>query len=717
MGPYTIANWGVVLNFLRVRPGSEKNVVARLRRADPQSRFYWCFGHYDILHLKLIEGSSHLPSPPSDPDIYQAVLLTTLGWQGPFCTPHLGDWPEPSGATVTLLKLNPAALEEVGMELELQTLGYLSDNISPYTLASLGHSEIVMFRLGGDLSVLLEGVTGTSTLTVADVLRDRRGTECGSRSLFTKSHTIPLASFRRVVHTGEFNELRGMIEPVLRISCRPGAEPGVVQSLPADPAFDTAHVYGRYDLRIRYRFPVLAGDYLRSLLEFRGSMANTTDLHQTVTDLFRGNDGLRQQSSDGLPIKPIAPQGSEAFKSAAILRSYLRNLNLPENLRRMLAEFEARYVACEADQYVSTEYRDMQGFIHHLAARLAEALRDLEKGRYTHFHNRINDLESQLGVATDALYQRYASVEAHLQGVSFPVFASSVGLNRVIAAASRIVQRVYDHAFLARYGTIWEGYVCFWDGSFRCAAGDIHSFPADKALAPLAWDALTHELGHGAWRASQSRPRMTERLLREVFAQWFDFHYFHPELSAAQFVLRAWRSWIKVPRVWLDKRHYLLRSLLVYCLSEKQSLRDALGDRYKVVPFVRGLRERMVNMLTESVPGFDQYVSGSSPEIDWLWIEGTAVKSGMPFLLDQCEDTHDPYLRGRINRGTGKADRQAEQILLGRVVTGGIGNPLRVIKTLASLTDADNFAVSMALIFSLAYDFRSAQARRVEPRT
>ena len=553
--------------------------------------------------------------------------------------------------------------------------------------------------------------------------------------MFIKALTTPLISFEYVLEPGDYGLLEGDVRPRLRLSCEPGAEERVLAGFPTDLRAEACHSYGRYDLTITYDQPIAASEYLKMLMEFRRS-APAEVVYQTVTE-FEGAacfpTSLAGEEKPSFGPREEAPL-SEPVSLVQTLNPFLTESLLPENLRRVLGDFVARYLACEADQYISTEYRDMRGLMKYLIKQLKGAMDDAkaaEAGSRTDFFARVNVLEQLLELASAALYQRYASVEAHLEGVSFPLFAPFAGFNRVIAAASAIVSDVYNSALLAERNLIWEGFVCFAEAGFQHVQGDIYTIPVSDGLAPLRWEPLTHEVSHGAVDAlsldvlKEGRlqefmdgiARDWERpwgvgapvdLLGEFFAHWFDKVYFHPDVTTEEFVRYLWSSWIDVPIVWASKWRYLLRSLLMFSLADRARLKATADDRESRKAFIRECRVNMTELVRQETEQFSTYTSDVD-DADWEFVQDRVWTLGLPFLLERCVPTFDRSLLDHVTREDDEAQSQAQRLASGEVITRELANPLRLLHHLRASTSSAQVAPAMALIISLANDFRQKQ--------
>ena len=724
MSPHVVANWGVGLTFLRVSPGRE---VAVARRLASNGDAYWCFGHYDLLHIQPIRETHPLPESPQDVNVSQAVQLYSTAWQDPEPTPDFDDWPSSSAGTVSLLKLDHHLVQERGLQFELDCRECISGNFSRHVLTSLGHSELIVFQFGDNIADLLDRITKLTSYTERD-LPNKSAERTGTRPLFAKSFTTALVSVKKILEPGAFEDLQGNIRPTLHLSCQPGAERSVLATAYETLTAEAVHTYGRYDLTLDIKRPVSASTYLKGLLDLRKAVP-TNVLYQTVTEL---EGTVCEPAKEPTTYAPESP--SEAKETAAQLQTIYADHNLDIILRKMVAQFHGLYLACEADQYTSTEFRDMRGFIGYLGfqyTKIVDARRDEDSDAE---FNLINSIEQELQIATRALYQRYASIEAHLQGAPVPIFTTALGFNRVIAAASAIISDVYNSSFLPSRNLKWEGFVAFDDSGNQYSRGDVYTLQSAHVLSPLLWRQLTHEIGHGAVEAlglsildddriehfleplSLATPSLAfghhayVNLFWEIFAHFFDKGYFHPEEPTQDFLADLWESWLAVPNVWVNKDFYLLRSLLVALFPKQTELRDASTDREKMLALIRTVRVDMVSLLKKRDGRFNEFVQEIEVQDRWQAIEGIAFSVGIEFLLTACFPVFDKELKGRIWRRDDDANAQAKIIARGEIVTDEIANPLRTLQVLQHDLKSTDFRASLALIISLSADFRNRQA-------
>jgi len=723
---YTLADWGLDAAFMRIRPGSEDRLSTWLRRRHERgSRLFKCFGHYDMVQISATISFSELSSLHADADILQVCRLGALAWESPFASRKPEDWPEWSAATLTLLKLHPDAVESRGLEFELATLRHTAAIPGSNVFSSLGHSEVVLLLQGDDLEALLRQVTLLITETAVSDILVTNEPRVDDASAFVRSLTFPLVSYERVFDRGRYDELKGEAAPKLRIACQPGAEDKIAAALPEQMRQLARHTYGRFDVAVTSTAKLPLAEFLESLIEFRKAFSYGDALYATHTEF------------DCEPLAPGSGKYSDARREPKgpreILPDFaelLGNGQIPLHLRAAVADFLGRYLACEADQYLASEFRDMIGFVRYVHRLLTQFVAHLDDRRADRAFLIQDILEQLLELGSVGLYQRYATIEAHLEGVPYPPFSSTVGSNRVIAAASCIPLFAYSEGLRpAGDASAWDGFACFSDRGFQNSPGEILTYASWTLLDPTAWMTITHEIGHGAYdalkltviepsaidrfyQALQKAPAF-ESLKRsdlfwELFAHWFDYRYFHPHTSVGEFITEVWQSWIDVPMVWEQKGGYLFRSFLVYLTDQPAALAATAEEPEQRRKYLDEALQRMLTALGDKVERFDQYMLTVTEQ------QLTDVREAAFYSLDvyvDCETTFRKEVYDALTAHHEDAKRQAELLSSRIVVLDHVRNPIAVLLSLRRSQGGRpcSLGVAGAVILTFCYDFKRRQ--------
>lgn len=739
-----LANWVCQLNFFRVCPGSDKEARASLEngtQAGDSSRHYKCFGHYDLVQISY-KGQPSSARMYGSPYILQSVSLPLFPWSNNLITKQTIGWLDNAPLVLLVLfKLHPIVIRDLGLKGELAALHYLAsrlgqDRTSIFT--SLGHNEVVAIIKGNNFRDLLSCVAKIRDhASIGDVF--------GSGSMgfgsinnkdmpaFVNTTSFPLVSYELVLDTGNYQLLQGNVRPVLMIRCQPGSDKALIAGLPTGDkvAFEC---FGKEDILVMYSDEVALADFTKQIVTLRESWRDHPGLCDTSTYLLGGYETAEEQKPTLHPEVRLS-MPDECAHAIGSLSFALESDWLGKDTKVQLEQFLNRFANCAADVYVSAEYADMLGFLHFLET----LLRRIESQFAVHHHQEAqiekDVLSGLLNLANNALHQRYAGIEAHLEGVPSPLFTATEGVNRVILAAGEIPMYVLNEVLVnERNGELWPGFVMFSEiYSYQAFQGDILSYPIRALLDPLgSWTTITHEISHFAFvllnfkgHILDALEKMTEGLRKhpaypragflqivwELFAHWYDFRYFYGGEDIHYFIKDLWRGWLQVPTVWVKKKEYLVRSLLMYLYSEREELAAKATSKSKYKLYIKSRFTQMMGYLIDEIREMPSFMNEVKPKDIRATIIDAFYFSGIFEIFESR--FFNEHIYNQLNSGYSDLQKHIRLLENGEVITGEIENPkallFSLVKKLRGQGTLSPMNTQVAIILSFANDYRRRQ--------
>jgi hypothetical protein len=706
--------------------------------------YYKCFGHYDIVKLSL-RGPSPEHTFNISPNVLQCISLFGIRWSDPSISKPLPEWlADAPLILLVLFKLHPSLLSNYGLKGEMRVLQYLAHQLQSADanlMTSLGHSEVLAFLKGEDLSTMLRTVAKIrDEATIGDVFQDNHslsGNKASPLPAFAKSTSFPLISYELVLDGNHFDRVRGLVKPVVTIRCQPGSDEAIASSLRKHAIGQALECYGKEDILLWFQEGMEIGDFTSKIMSFREDWRDHPGLYSTLT-FFLGVPEHETERRESVPDEaslsvPVSCQEVLNRLAAVVEGDWLEDSVVGE-----VVSFANRLSSCAADPYICVEFGDMLGFTEYLVSLLTTMKDDIQKGEYDSSERAKGILLDQIHTANEALYQRYSGIEAHLEGVPFPPFFSHAGINRVVLAAADFPFFAINEGFAkVRDDRYWPGFVTFSESSpFQVLNAEILSFPSRSLFAPVdEWPTISHEISHIAERVLKFRehtepsfkdlirrlrgqPFFTERemlqLWDEMFAHWFDFCYFFEAKDIDYFIEQLWVGWLKVPMVWRGKDRYLLRSLLMYIWGRYQKFVETSKGRKERQEFIKSCYSDMVKRLGAKSQRFQQFMAAIKLDDEEHVLRGAFWLSGVFRTFEIFKELSiENGLYQRLNVPYQNLEQHLNLLENGKVVCDEIPNPKTLLfqlkeRLLRKGVDIHP-RVSLAVILTLSNDYRRRQ--------
>jgi hypothetical protein len=592
------------------------------------------------------------------------------------------------------LKLNPEFFQRQPQAARWQAAKYLREHFqSVHVFFGLGYSELLVLAGDENLPELLATVT---QLRQSSVDEDGNGDP-----LFVRTTTYPLVSVDRIHRPKKYEELKGTIHPTVTIICTPAYEDAILDSLPTG-RFLVRNLYGDSDLILYWPSEngIGFGEFAAWLAEFREQWSTTDAVVRTTSYL----EGKRSQS-DRTPRRHPAVRVTEQLYPQLFAK--LEKLR-PLALRASVTDLLLRLAACVQDRTITADYRDMLKTFPYVESVvnviISEKPLDLEvvKARLT-----LTEI-ADLGRA--AINQRYAGLETHPETLAHSQAPLLCDIRSLILAASSLPHHIFGR-LRSNGQTLWAGYVLFGSTYWPLLhEQNILALPAASTFRPIEeWWKMTHEVAHAIYRIFKVKRKIddpaifegleeaygksavnVERVIGEIFANWFDWKYIFRR-DTSFFLEHVWRSWLTFPLVWERKRQYLVRSFAVFLAGSLQELEQSLtAGRYAdhAEPYLRKEWEKFQQILRR-VPRGDEYFSQvKASMLEHVFREILTIALLIEFFETKFETACDVQgLEGRLNPPYENVDAHVDQLWSGAIVSDGIVNPcelhLRLLKRLS----------------------------------
>jgi hypothetical protein len=521
---------------------------------------------------------------------------------------------------MVVLQLNHALLSEHGrlseaydpsliMSLSTVLSSGVATDVALYP--TLRAQEYVCFFGGPSIDELLKRADSLR-MVPASFIESWKG-ECAN--LFGSLETLPLV---RYGPDGALpaSTLKGDIQPILFLGCRPGAESTVGRAWRSKHT-SVRHAFGRSDLVVEWKKPVSAASFVQQVVAERKHARTSCDLLFTSTTLSLEESDLYSDLAD--EESPASSEGTEAEHRpdlAEIDDFMKRIINMSESSPEadaFLAELQAVILECRStlarlDRSNSTE---IEAFLH-VTLEVADeimngsrALEDTEAGERTKLEERLSSLKT-------ALAQRAPRGRVAASGLSSALSANDGYYGRVLQAAAFIPMSLHDLCTrhlppsLHDWKGDWLGFIEFGERLGPNAhEGEVIELPRYFVFTPFEnWWMISHEAWHTlyvrafereyGWVVRELEQRhggmsapFVKRMTRELFANWMDCLYcFSDNIDSSgfpddtSFQRLVWSHWSRLfPRTELPLE-YLQRSFLIHLYSQGLiSDLQALADR------------------------------------------------------------------------------------------------------------------------------------------
>jgi hypothetical protein len=731
----------LLVSFFRIQCGFEEKVKQFLsKNSPPESRFYKCFGHHDIARFTPCDVVDYQDFNKS-PNILQSINLYSIRWDDTTISKQIPGWfTDAPLVLLSLLKLHPDYIDKYGLDGELQAMRYIAERFPvfhPSLSTNLGHSEITLLLKGPDLSGMLGAISkirreaNEASIYKLSAKKDREL----SSPIFANSTSFPLVSYESIIDKKNYKKITDKVNPIVMIRCQPGSDKSIGASLRQHGFSTILNLYGKEDILSFGNKEISLGDFTSRLLTFRRSWKNHPGLYSTSTYFnkpFKINDKRRKPQINEVSLTVPLP----CQRIITTVMKAARDCPEPEIYNKIIS-FVNQFSCCAADPYISTEYSDMLEFGKYLVALLREIKSWQKKGKKIQSEIRKDILLDQLHVATEALYQRYSGIEAHLEGAPFPPFFAHSGINRIILAASDVPFFVLNNVKIpSNSSNRWSGFVVFSEGlPFQEFIGsNILSFPARALFSPIEeWPTVTHEISHIAYdnlglgklsnktvkvlsaklaNSPEFPPNEIANFVYEMFAHWFDFCYFFQEQNIESFIEHLWTGWLKVYTVWRRKRQYLLRSLILYIEENYNEFIKTSSDKRKRKKYIRNCLDRMILHMRSVSSDFRDLVADLN-EQDWFILceDTRKIAEGLIETFQILKEKRiDKNLFSKLNAHYQNLDKHVGLLVEGNVITEDIENPSLLLLSVRKKASKDDIRTSLAIILSFANDYRKRRS-------
>ena len=575
-----------------------------------------------------------------------------------------------------------------------------------FVFFGLGFSELLFMSGGDDVAKLL-----------TQVGRLRAQTAAGSvtRPLLSKTTTFPFISYA-LLKQQDYGSLAGYVEPVVTVSCAPSAE-RLIATTVREQNIIAKNVYGKNDLLLAWRDPVLVSELAKFVSEFRQRWGDAGAVRKTTTYLETAIDEASTSITPTIELPVDSLSQAEEDELFAKLRCVE-----PYSLRAALSDLVLRLMTCLRDTQLAAYYQDMVNtleFVQNVVETLGSS-------------NELTAKEAQAAaarvatVARSAINQRYAALELHPETLAHSHSPLLCDIRTLVAAATCLPHFIFDHLIAGkRASETWAGFVLF-GGAYSPQWYDQHvlALPPASLLSPITeWWKVTHEAAHGIYytlfvskkldqaiydyikSADVNNELSATHIIGEQFANWFDWKYVFRR-NTLLYLRLVWRSWIELPLVWQSKPQYLARSFAVLLCEDLASLAKAADQPREVgiMPLLK-IRWQAFQEATNAVPRMDVFLSKlTDPEREEVfemvcnllsllrWFEQKFEKAcGVDALADRLSPSYD------------QLEKHVELLRKGNVILTGIVDPIRLHLTLLEAlgTTAPSLSTEVAYIYSL----------------
>lgn len=605
----------VISHLYEVKAGDEEAVVSSLQASGFKNCFK-AFGKYDMVIFE--EGSGpdlRLPNS-SCQGVTGTTALSLYSLEvTDYVSPCISEWVDDAPIIgYVALELDKAFYRHplVGGHAYVtceRVISVLRGKCSEQGLevafyGGLGRPELVAIVKSKDLAGVWAFSSMARTLTSPSVGGWEDEDQGGKFSVFSKTTTIPAISYQNI-HFGEdsvtINNIEGECETSITIDCPPGFESRIAEYFPAADGYQTRGLLGANDVLVQTTKPVPTGQFVSTLFNFRRQWASS--LHAplaSVTSVLSVQNNLDSQT-EGYDIEisleelaPLTLVRSKAPRLANRLLAFIHKYNSIQNNRahHLLTRNLRHYLIylCEILYSYEAQFApDHAGEVYIDESMIMEALELIELGLAQRLHDGFDSPESPYSVLLPP-------------GEGF--FSSLIGIEHLVAF---IMDTWGDTNPKYPRMKSWVGFPIFSDtNGFALSRGETIFVPYDAindGTSPKgSWLTLTHEISHAIYLRldvpNELAPEF-ERLhrdsfplqiksreagiytpvddqLNEFFTHWYDYyHFFNRDYE--RFLASVWRSWLCLSIVNTNFEEYILRSYMVFMLTQS----DRLVEEYK----------------------------------------------------------------------------------------------------------------------------------------
>jgi hypothetical protein len=716
-----VAGWGVELTFFRAKVGREFEVISRLEgRAAPNNSpcFFGTYGYFDLTAIRTFESLSLQNLAPIDVDILESAPFRFFSDSDNSTKDQfVADIRSWRTAIAVFLKINPDEFQQHPCQARWHTAGVLREEFpAAHVFFGLGFSEILVLTGGDDLPHLLAMVSKLRDPAEGGIAEEQQPQPRTERPPFVKTTTFPLVSYSQIHVTKDYTPLTGRIHPVLTIACDAAAEPAIFRALP--DGVKVRNVYGETDLIVYWASAdgIPFAEFAGVLTNLRSAWAGNDLIVKTTSYLETKREPVQSE-----PTKPNPPVPTAEYCET----SFLNNLDKlqPLALRASVTDLVLRLLSCLSDRNIEPDHRDMVatftylGDLVHIVLTSNDRIQVM-KGKAT--------LTQVADLARTAINQRYAGLETHPETLAHAQSPLLCDIRSIVLAASTLPRFVFENLYKDSREDLWAGYILFGTTySPQWCPQNILALPASSIYDPVEeWWKITHEIAHAVYDLLFSKGGLednlyayveqiyegsqisTERVINELFANWFDWKYIFQK-ETAFFLKYIWTSWLTFPFVWEQQKQYLVRSFAIYACGNYSNLSTAAqaGRREDhLLPHLRQEWKGFVETLQNTTEGRN-FLAGLNQEfLDDAIYQVAALAPLLQFFEERFESVFSlEGLEGRLAPPYPSLAAHLERLARGEVITEEIINPCRLqLEMLKRASDAElPLATEIAYVLSL----------------
>jgi hypothetical protein len=728
-----LSDWGVELAFLRTRVGSEFKVAQHLLGSDPfrDTSFFGAYGYFDLVGISVINSLSDHTLIPFDEDILEFAPFSFFsdkgnGGQKKFFE-RLQNWPV---AVASFIKIHPQYLVDGIMKARERLAEFLREHFSDvHVFFGLGYSEILLLSGGDNLPALCQHITDSRIAASQEEIPSSNGNPLPLSSLFSKTTTFPLTSYKNVHATERYEILAGEVSPVITVACDPEFESGILSSLPKGTS--ARNVYGKSDLIIYWDagqipFKVFAS----ALTDLRRSWSENSLVAKTTSYIETERALPQKQSTAELSFGP-----RKSHPGLPPL-DHILTVN-PLAFRASLVDLFLRMASALSDEKIGRHYWDMLNtaeYICHAVENkiIASGVDQLAARETVLVMTEVADL------CRLAINQRYAGLEYHPETLAHSQSPVLCDIRVAVSAASCLPYYIFNNLYDGRGAEkIWAGFVVF-GGTYspQWYNADIIALPQTFLFKPVEeWWKVTHEIAHAVYRVCDVRNKISadltdyvsdlfrntgtdyEHSVSELFANWFDWFYIFS--SDTNFFLKSiWESWLTFPMVWTHTVQYLTRAFFVYLCPEMSRVIKLKGTGRRdqhLLPFLKEKWESFTSIIRQIPSGKEYIEKTTDAQVQQIWTLTDALIPVMWFFQQEFEKTCNVEgLYDRLNPPYPSLEKHIGDLRSGHVTEEQIANPCKLqleLLRLLSNGEKPTLAMEIAYIFSLEAEYLSISER------
>ncbi len=748
-----------LINLVRSTVGFEQDLVQQLTLDHPEAFHFKVFGKYDVLEIMKLEDLHEAIRANSDPRVLEMISFPS------FCKePGAKDfWNAVSGSIspcLSLLKLQESVFRHWGLQGIYKICDYLNASTgNPHALLGMGYYEILHWLPSNNFEEIFALLKTLRGVSIADVFPSFAKAH-RQKGLFVDTTTVPLVSYQHVILQNQWSRLQGNVTPFVKVKCAPGHDQYVAKRWPK-----ACHdLLGADDLLYVWSKPKKLGVFISELMDFRKTGATTYSVFDTTTRLFSENPLKARKGDDDRP--PVVE------KPTVVLFEQLRDLAADEKVNPFIISEIINIVSLlnshMTDRLVKLSYSDIAFCRLQLNGLLKEYRRRIAQDNLPEAAR----IEDRLLQFVDCLYMYMAQQFPAIELTDFSGTTShqrfSFSISRLIKAISVIPEQLFltikrskppdklnkkagarspDRSLaqsLKDYGLSWKGFL-FLDmaeGYQLLTQGEIIVVPYKDIFLPLDWITLSHEISHAyytriffrrlekdfvnlwpSWAEARMEHYQTQYASSldeshsELFAHWFDYsHFFSSDFDL--YLWSIWGTWLKIPLIYEQKKHYWLRSLFVRtCHSwsnvgkQIAAILRAKYDAARELLELTKVFQEEYNYVAAFLKGrfSDQFAS-----ISLKRKEKEEILEQMTFFYPLCKlfwvDYVNKDIIDAVNQSYPALQKNIDSILAGKIVKNRIHNPFLVLRELnRSFYDNEKDAVlDHSAVVALVYSFWEA---------